>query len=159
MAAVPESVPEDRLLRMRNVRESDLDTVTLLDQAIFVRDAYSYTVLRQFYDLYAKHFLVLEDEQDIQGYVLVGTAMDRRSWVLGLGVVRERRGRGLGRRLMLEVLSCLRTDGVEEVRLSVAPSNAPAIDLYKSLDFTVEGGLRKEYFGPGGDRLIMVRRL
>ncbi|WKX08557.1 GNAT family N-acetyltransferase [Streptomyces sp. NL15-2K] len=159
MPAAPKNVPEDRLPRMRNVVESDLEAIALLDQQLFTRDAYSCTVLRQFYDLYARHFLVLDDSQGIQGYVLVGTAVDKGSWVLGLGVTPDRRGRGHGRRLMREVLSCLRADGVHTVRLSVAPANVPAIDLYRSLDFALEGELHKEYFGPGGDRLIMVRHL
>ncbi|MFI6334428.1 GNAT family N-acetyltransferase [Streptomyces sp. NPDC050535] len=161
MTAVPDAptgVPEDLPL-MRGVELSDLEATTLLDQAIFGRDSYSYTVMRQFYDLYSRHFLVVDDGKDIQGYVLAGTAVDGRSCVLGLGITQDRRKRGLGRRLMLGVLDLLRADGVHTVRLSVAPENDTAIDLYKSLDFTTEGGLQKDYFGPGGDRYVMLRRL
>ncbi|NEC90344.1 GNAT family N-acetyltransferase [Streptomyces sp. SID12501] len=160
MTAAWKSLPEDPPSPLRNVTESDLDTIALLDHAIFTRDSYSYTVLRQFYDLYAKHFLVLDDDRgNIQGYVLVGTNRDGESWVLGLGITEDQRGRGLGRRLMSDVLSRLSTDGVREVSLSVAPGNVAAIDLYKSLDFTTDGELRENYFGPGGDRYIMVRHL
>ena len=155
----PKSVPEDLPLRMRGVELSDLEATTLLDQEIFKGDSYSYTVMRQFYDLYSRHFLVVDDGTDVQGYVLVGTALDGRSCVLGLGVTQDRRGHGLGRRLMLRVLDLLRADGVHTVRLSVAPDNDTAIDLYKSLDFSTEGELQKNYFGPGGDRYLMVRQL
>lgn len=68
------------------------------------------------------------------------------------------RRHGLGRELMLEVLARLRDSGIELVRLTVEPANRAAILLYRSLGFSPEqpdAGLRRNYFGPGHDRLIM----
>ena len=79
--------------------------------------------------------------------------------MLGLGITRDERGRGHGRRLMREALRRLRADGVREVCLTVDPANLAAIVLYESLGFTADEGVRKGYFGPGADRLVMRRSL
>lgn len=54
-------------------------------------------------------------------------------------VVRAHQGKGLARRLMLEMLELLRREGYEVVRLLVSPGNLPAYTLYTSLGFEVIG--------------------
>ncbi|MET8955106.1 GNAT family N-acetyltransferase [Streptomyces sp. NPDC004533] len=148
-----------RPVRMRGVTEADLPELHRLDREVFQEVAYPYFMLRQLFDMYADHLLVLDDGEALQGYVLAGTGDDSGlGWMLGLGVARARRGEGLGRRLMLEILGRLRNDGIREVRLTVDPTNAAAIALYKSSGFapaTAEGGLRRNYFGPGEHRLVL----
>jgi ribosomal protein S18 acetylase RimI-like enzyme len=73
-------------------------------------------------------------------------------------VTHDRRRHGLGRELMTEVLRRLRAAGTEQVRLTVEPANRAAILLYRSLGFhpqEPDGGLRRDYFGPGMDRRVM----
>ena len=146
-----------RRLRLRGVTEADLDALTLLDREVFPEEPYPYFVLRQLCDLHGDCLLVLEDGKSLHGYVLYVTTRDGyRSWIVSLGVTRDQRGRGLGRRLMLEVLRRLRAEEVREVRLTVEPANAAAIMLYRSLGFSSDEGVRKDYFGAGEDRLIMT---
>jgi ribosomal protein S18 acetylase RimI-like enzyme len=57
---------------------------------------------------------------------------------------------------MLEVLRQLRRERVHEVRLTVEPTNAAAITLYRTLGFSTDGRVHRGYLGPGEDRLIMV---
>ncbi|MHC3473315.1 GNAT family N-acetyltransferase [Streptomyces sp. 7R007] len=160
MTALPARRATRRRLRLRRVTEADLDALALLDRETFPEEPYPYFVLRQMYDVYPDHLLVLDDGTELKGYVLVGTAPDRsRSWILGLGITRDERGRGYGRRLMLKVLEMLRGLQVPEVLLTVAPSNTAAIQLYETLDFKAEDSVREDYFGPGADRLVMRRRL
>ncbi|MGY6018468.1 GNAT family N-acetyltransferase [Streptomyces spinosirectus] len=149
-----------RRLRLRGVTEADLDALTLLDREVFPEEPYPYFVLRQLFDVYPDHLLVLDDGIALKGYVLVGTAPDKsRSWILGLGITRDERRRGHGSRLMLEVLKRLRGIGVGEVLLTVSPANTAAIQLYENLDFAAEKGVRKGYFGPEADRLVMRLQL
>lgn len=59
---------------------------------------------------------------------------------------------------MTEILARLRQDGIDTVRLTVEPANRAAILLYRSLGFTPEepdGGLRRDYFGPGEHRQVL----
>ncbi|MFF8590452.1 GNAT family N-acetyltransferase [Streptomyces sp. NPDC015220] len=147
-------------LVLRRARESDLPELQRLDEEVFQEVAYPGFLLRQLYDMYAEHFLVLDDGTDrLRGYVLAGTtALGRDSWILGLAVTHDRRRNGLGRELMVEILARLRRSGIEEVRLTVEPANRAAILLYRSLGFRPEepdAGLRRDYFGPGMDRQVM----
>lgn len=147
-------------LRLRGVTEPDLDPLSRLDREVFPEEPYPYFVLRQLFDVYRDGLLVLDDGIALKGYVLVGTSPDKsRSWILGLGIAKEERRRGHGRRLMLEVLRRLRGIGVGEVLLTVSPENTAAIQLYENLDFTAEKSVRKGYLGPGADRLVMRLRL
>lgn len=156
--------PDPLPLVLRTARESDLPELRRLDQEVFQEVAYPGFLLRQLYDLYAGHFLVLDDgEGRLRGYVLAGTtALGGDSWILGLCVTHDRRRHGLGRELMVEILARLRESGVEKVRLTVEPANRAAILLYRSLGFRPEepdAGLRRDYFGPGLDRRVMCLEL
>ncbi|MFI8535050.1 GNAT family N-acetyltransferase [Streptomyces aquilus] len=159
MTAVP-SRRTSRRLRIRHVREEDLQELSLLDRESFPEEPYPYFVLRQMFDVYPDHLLVLDDGTALMGYVLCGTAPDlSRSWVLGLGITPDERGQGFGRLLMEEALRRLRGLGVREVVLTVAPANKTAILLYENLGFVGEPTLHENYFGPGADRLLMRLRL
>ncbi|MGA5351318.1 GNAT family N-acetyltransferase [Streptomyces sp. LPB2020-019-1HS] len=152
--------PDTARLVPRTARESDLPELRRLDQEVFGEVAYPAFLLRQLFDMYAEHFLVLDDGTGrLRGYVLAGTsALRADSWILGLGVAHDRRRHGLGRELMVAILDRLRRSGIEEVRLTVEPGNRAALLLYRSLGFRPEGpdgGLRRDYFGPGMDRRIL----
>lgn len=159
--AEPLPFPDPRPLVPRPARESDLPELQRLDEEVFQEVAYPGFLLRQLYDMYAEHFLVLDDGTGrLRGYVLAGTtALSRESWILGLCVTHDRRRHGLGRELMTEVLRRLRESGIEQVRLTVEPANRSAVLLYRSLGFRPQepdGGLRRDYFGPGMDRRVML---
>ena len=151
----------DRPLRIRQVEEADLPDLVRLDEEAFPEGPYPYFVLRQLFDLYPDHLLVLDGgESGLHGYVLVGMPRNAgRGWILSLGVTRDQRGRGHGRQLMEEVLDRLRADAAHEVLLTVEPANTAAIELYKSLGFMPEPAPRKGYFGPDADRLVMTLQL
>lgn len=150
----------DRPLTTRGVVESDLPELLRVDREVFPDDPYPYFVLRQHFDVHGDRILVVDDGECLHGYVLfVNTSDGYVSWVLSLAVSPDQRGRGLGKRLMLEVLRQLRRERVREVRLTVEPTNAAAIMLYRSLGFSAEGGVRRDYLGPGEDRIVMTLRL
>ncbi len=152
--------PGDHPLRIRPGTEADLPEVVRLDEEAFPEGPYPYDVLRQWLDVCEDRMLVADDGTVLHGYIAVAaTPNATRTWILSLAVSPSRRGRGVGRQLMLEVLRHLRTDGVREVRLTVEPSNTTAIVLYRSLDFVPVGGARKNYLGPGKDRLVLALSL
>lgn len=62
---------------------------------------------------------------------------------LGIGMLPEARGRGLGRRLMVEAIEAARRQGMERIELDVFASNTRAIALYESLGFWREGVKRR----------------
>jgi RimJ/RimL family protein N-acetyltransferase len=79
--------------------------------------------------------------------------------VLGMGVLKEFRGRGLGWRLIEATLKCARDVGIERVELTVYASNKRAIRLYESVGFVHEGVKRKgrKLDGKYEDVLMMAK--
>lgn len=59
--------------------------------------------------------------------------------VLGMGLLPEFRGRGLGDRLIRQTLAAARAFGLTRIELSVRESNAGAIALYNRVGFEIEG--------------------
>lgn len=154
------AAPQARPPLLRGVHEADLPELERLEQEVFQDAAYPAFILRQFYEVYADHFLVLDNGTgSLHGYVLAPpTPCGRDAWVLALCVALDRRSQGFGRALMAAVLAHLCSMSIETVRLTVEPDNHPAIELYHSLGFRVEepdGGVRRDYFGRGEDRLVM----
>jgi ribosomal protein S18 acetylase RimI-like enzyme len=78
--------------------------------------------------------LVAADEGEVVGTLRITTA-SKRSMIYGFVIDRERRGRGLGTRMLDAALARLSAAGVTEVGLEVDPENAPAVRLYQAFRF------------------------
>ena len=61
---------------------------------------------------------------------------------LGMGLVPEARGKGVGSELVSRVLTHAKTFGLEKVELNVYSENKAAIALYKKFGFEQEGYIR-----------------
>jgi ribosomal-protein-alanine N-acetyltransferase len=75
--------------------------------------------------------------------------------LLNLAVRPEYRGRGLARRLLKTMLSIGQRAGIRNFFLEVRPSNAPAVNLYRSFGFTL-AGRRPAYYDNGEDAHLMT---
>jgi ribosomal protein S18 acetylase RimI-like enzyme len=62
--------------------------------------------------------------------------------VLGLGIVAEFRGRGLGGALVRKLLTSAQAMGLKRVQLTVRSDNRRAVKLYERLGFQHEGEMR-----------------
>lgn len=62
---------------------------------------------------------------------------------LGMGLIPEYRGQGLGSKLLLAVVDHSKRFGLEKIELNVYTSNTSAIALYKKFGFEDEGLIRK----------------
>lgn len=78
--------------------------------------------------------------------------------VLNVAVHPEHRGRGLGRTLLEAILDESRAMGSRAVFLEVRAGNVVARRLYRHLGFR-ELGVRRGYYGPGQDAIVMELRL
>jgi ribosomal protein S18 acetylase RimI-like enzyme len=81
---------------------------------------------------------------------------------LGITVAPSHRGRGLGRRLMLEMEAWARANGIEKMCLGVFADNERARRLYRSLGYQEEGMRRGQYRLGGGepkDEVLMTKWL
>ena len=78
--------------------------------------------------------------------------------VLNVAVHPDRRGRGFGRLLLEATLGEARSSRARIVYLEVRAGNVVARRLYRSLGFR-ELGVRRGYYGPGQDAIVMELRL
>ncbi len=58
---------------------------------------------------------------------------------LGMGVVKDFRGKGIGSSLIKTALSRAKANGMERIELEVFENNAPALRLYEKIGFKREG--------------------
>jgi RimJ/RimL family protein N-acetyltransferase len=89
---------------------------------------------------------VAEAEGKIVGWCDIGGMMrpgTTHCGVLGMGLLPEWRGQGLGRRLAEAALAKAGAIGLERVQLDVYADNSRAIALYENLGFSVEGKRRQ----------------
>jgi GNAT superfamily N-acetyltransferase len=70
------------------------------------------------------------------GVLLLAEHPERDTWeVAYLGVIREVRGRGIGRAILQDGLLCAARTGRSAVEIAVDAGNVPALRLYRSLGF------------------------
>ncbi|MCI8497411.1 MAG: ribosomal protein S18-alanine N-acetyltransferase [Clostridiales bacterium] len=79
--------------------------------------------------------------------------------IANIAVSPDHRRQGIGSRLMFEAVRYGMQSGITQMFLEVRESNAAAISLYQSFDFTAVGRRKNYYSLPCEDAVIMVRRL
>ena len=98
--------------------------------------------------------LVAETDDELLGFSVMWFAADEGE--LGdIAVVPERRGEGIGNRLLLESVSVAASRGARSLYLEVRESNHGARRLYEKAGFNVVG-VRKQYYNePVEDAIVM----
>jgi ribosomal-protein-alanine N-acetyltransferase len=91
---------------------------------------------------------------EVLGYAVLWCIMDQGE-LANIAVHPEQRGRGLGARLLEEVVAVCRARGVTSLYLEVRASNQGAIDLYQGFGFRDVGRRRDYYQRPTEDARIM----
>jgi ribosomal-protein-alanine N-acetyltransferase len=94
------------------------------------------------------------DSPEAAGFTLVRAAPGEEELLL-IAVAPEHRGKGLGRRLLHQVLEDARNRGAERVFLEMRFNN-PAIELYQKAGFTPIGRRKHYYNLPDGSRIDAI---
>ena len=87
----------------------------------------------------------LEADGDIVGAIGIHPTEVAGVHSLGMFIRREFRGQGSGRRLVNEALDAAREASIRKIVLEVFPDNGPAVALYASSGFEIEGYKRDHY--------------
>jgi ribosomal protein S18 acetylase RimI-like enzyme len=112
----------------------------------------------------AVHFVALAGRDTVIGWCDLrpkAAVTLRHSAVLGMGVVEEFRGRGVGSRLLAATLARADARGLRRTELVVRADNVAAIALYRRFGFVEEGRCRQylRFDGVDHDALLMARLL
>ncbi len=101
--------------------------------------------------------VVIEEDGAVVGFA-GATVLFEDSELLRIAVLKCKRGKGYGGRLLDILLQNAKARGAEKMFLEVRVSNAPARSLYESRGFGVTG-IRKKYYADGEDAVAMMRTL
>ena len=136
---------------LRPMAEPDLGVVVPMEVEIYPQP-WSEQVFRDELARDDRRYFVAEDDDAIVGY---GGLMlvDEDAHVTTVAVVPASRGRGLGTRLMLELVDAALEEGARHLTLEVRLSNHGARELYRRFGLAPVG-LRKNYY-KDEDALIM----
>jgi ribosomal-protein-alanine N-acetyltransferase len=133
---------------MRDVRWTDIPQLAALEAELFPDDAWAEATWWAELAARPRRAYVVEEEAGrVLGYAgvdLGGEAAD----VMTMAVAPAARGRGLGRRLLDEVVARAREDRAEHLMLEVRADNDVARNLYDSNGFEVLT-VRRRYYQPG----------
>lgn len=143
-------------MKVLPLERKDLEFLALSKEKDFV-DGYSLEELtRSFENGSLKGFIAYMENQAV-GYILY-TLTDFDLDIDSVFVLDAFRKKGIGKKLVLEVLSMATKKGLEKVFLEVRKSNIPAISLYQSQGF-IEFSVRKKYYFDGEDAICMQKEL
>ncbi len=137
-------------IRIRKCTQGDLGKVVDIERRSF-KCPYTESVFLYHLLMNPDGFLVAQKDGVVVGYV-IGIAMGRKGVVISLAVSPEFRRKGIGSRLINEILDCLKS--TEEVDVQVRIGNRSALKFYQSVGFKKEG-IIKNYYSDGEDAIIM----
>jgi ribosomal-protein-alanine N-acetyltransferase len=141
-------------MRIERFRWWHIAEVMPLEEDLFGEEKWSSAM---FWNELAQHnFYVVATDEELLGYAGLASTQDE-SWVQNIAVKRTAQRRGVGRKLLEELLAEAARRGVKKTLLEVAVDNAPAQRLYATYDFEPVG-LRRGYYQPSNtDALVMMR--
>lgn len=148
----------EKMINLRRMTIDDVDAVTELERSCFAdpwpRSAFAEMAVKKDAD----YFLAEDDET---GEIVGGCALFDivgEGNITNVAVRGDRRGQGIGYRLICYLLERGEERGIEEFTLEVRVSNAPAIRIYEKAGFHSEGIRPGFYSHPKEDGMIMWKR-
>ena len=129
-------------MRLRKMILADIDAVVLIEQ-----DVHAHPWTRgNFTDALTSNNLcyVFEDEESITGYAVLLPVVDEVE-LLNISIAAEHQRKGLGRKLLVELMKIALGMKMRRMLLEVRVSNIPALGLYNDAGFR-KIGLRRDYY-------------
>jgi [ribosomal protein S18]-alanine N-acetyltransferase len=150
------------VIRLIDGVEADAERLFELDRVCFAAGiAYSLQEFRWLLHSRKTLCIVAEGDDALAGFVMVQESIIRKSrggHIITIDVAPEFRRHGVGRRLMEEIESRMRSGGATWLRLEVAVNNSAALSFYVDLGFERIGQIPNYYDGPV-DAIVMGKEL
>jgi len=151
---IPLSAPEElETLNIREMAERDLEKIVQLEHSAFLTSWSSEAFAKAIRD--PKGFnRVAEDLSGLVGYLTAFSVLDE-AFLTNLFVVSHCRRRGVGKRLLNNLIGGTVKKGVKQIFLEVREENVAAIRLYEEMDFSIVAVRKGYYADTGEDALVM----
>jgi len=144
---------------LREMTEADLDAVSCIENEVH---AHPWT-RRNFSDALRSKYeckVYASEAGEMLGYAVLMLAVDEAE-LLDIAIAMQHQRRGLGRKLLEEMIALARRADMRRMVLEVRTSNAAAIGLYRKAGFA-DIGLRRDYYPAANgreDAILMGREL
>lgn len=146
------------------MKESDLDAAIAIDLVSFVpselnvagadpRTLRERSLREELVRPWARLRAARSEEGSLVGYALFWHVVDELH-LLNVAVTPSMRRQGIGRALVLDLITYARSHAAVRILLEVRSSNAPALAMYGSLGFTAFN-TRPRYYSDGEDAIEM----
>jgi len=151
--------PASAPIVLREMRRDDLVAVLDIERRSFAQPWSRAFFEKEMSTPFARLMVAVEDgpRPRIVGYTCRWRVTDEVH-LLNVAVHPDRRGDGLGRRLVTAVVEESRDAAARAMFLEVRAGNVVARRLYRQLGFR-DLGVRRGYYGPGQDAIVMELRL
>lgn len=142
------------MMTVREMQQADLEEVSRLEASIFSmpwsKEGFAASLAME-----NGVFLVAEEEGVIIGYCGMIASIEEGE-ITNVAVAPQARRRGVGDKLIQEIICCAKVRGINRIVLEVRVSNTGAIHLYEKNQF-VSVGVRKGFYEkPKEDAYIMI---
>jgi ribosomal-protein-alanine N-acetyltransferase len=130
------------MMLLREMNLADMDEVMRIEQSVH---AHPWT-RGNFTDALKSNYVckVYEDGEEMLGYAVLMPAVDEMQ-LLNISIAADHQRKGLGRKLLSEIMEVARGMNMRRMLLEVRPSNVAALGLYSDVGFS-EIGLRRGYY-------------
>ncbi len=146
--------------QLRRATVDDLDAIMAIESTVFTSDAWSAAIMRaELADRHGYYVVAFPpgEPSQIDAYAgLRSPLREPQADIQTIAVVDGARRKGLGRVLMLHLVSEARSRGAKEIFLEVRADNPSAQALYLSLGFE-QIAVRPNYYQPDGIDAIIMR--
>ena len=134
---------------IRRMTLADVDGVYAIESASFPKPWNREDFVKEMTANACSRYLVAEEAGEIIGFAGAWIVLDE-AHITNIAVLKDHRGRGIGKALTQALLQYAANLGVVYATLEVRRSNEIAQKLYKSLGFEYVG-LRKKYYENNGE--------
>ncbi len=139
---------------MREMMLKDLDSVLDIEALSFPTPWSRRSFTTELTENVYAHYIVVEYESRVIGYSGMWVILDE-AHITNIAVHPEFRRRGLGEKIMREMMERAKSRGATRMTLEVRVSNSAAQDLYRKLGF-VARGIRKGYYSDTNEDAIVM---
>ncbi|MBO3800483.1 MAG: ribosomal protein S18-alanine N-acetyltransferase [Candidatus Brockarchaeota archaeon] len=149
---------EENHIVIEEATEKDLEAIIDIEKSSFPGYPYSIEIFRTLLKDYGRYFLVSRSRGVVVGYICGRIFREKFGEIVSIAVIPDFRRKGIGRKLMLELESRFKKDGIKFTRLEVSVRNTIAIKFYGSLGYEIMK-LTKNYYPDGSDALTLIKFL